>query len=694
MNTSLQLYVSGHIHRWKMMSLDKEVPIKVSPTYTSAVTLSEQPQQARTGHLCAKNGLQLSSSSQPTLTAPPPSAQRMGKRRYSVGVGFKGMAKRRRRANSESQSESVLPSHFLLGGNIFDPLNLNSLLDEEVNRSTNQETPKCSPLPSRGGDPVEILVPRDITDPLNLKGGGEEGGEGILLSPLKSRRRHRNRHHGGGGGGDGEKEVIPARLFPSTVPLLTREGSVPPSPLPCELNTAITCRDDVAPPPILPRRHTHPPPGHAAKPGNQGDGRQRRRRRTTSIRSADGTINAVATVTTAPPTKFQTPLMGGSKATRCGGPQSSSGPPPERKKDKYRYQYGNHSCYYGYHGFYGDGLEGRVGAEEDPRLRLLEADWFRDKTVLDVGCGAGHMTLAVARRFDPAHILGVELDKWLVHAANQNVRHFLSHDLVVEERRRSRGTTVSSYPPKKERGRGGEMEGEEKQEEVMEEKNDEEEKREEVMEEKNDYEEKQEEVMEEKNDEKVMEEKNNEKVMEEKNDDEEVMEEFQQALSLLSFPLSFRVSRGPLSAPPLLHPPSSFSSRFPNNVTFIQGDYVSEREAWPGQGQYDVIMCLGVTKWVQLQWGDGGVVRLFRRAYQSLSPGGLFLLEPQPWSSYSHSKRASETTHRNYRTLRLRPEQFTSYLTDSVGFTSYRLLTHTGNQRPIYLFHKGPAQRK
>lgn len=68
---------------------------------------------------------------------------------------------------------------------------------------------------------------------------------------------------------------------------------------------------------------------------------------------------------------------------------------------------------------------------------------------------------------------------------------------------------------------------------------------------------------------------------------------------------------------------------------------MSELEAWPGRGQYDVIMCLGVTKWVQLQSGDGGVVRLFRRAYQSLSPGGLFILEPQPWSRYSRSKRAS-----------------------------------------------------
>lgn len=51
-----------------------------------------------------------------------------------MGVGLKGLAKRRRRANSDSQSEPVLPSHFMLGGNIFDPLNLNSMLDEDINK--------------------------------------------------------------------------------------------------------------------------------------------------------------------------------------------------------------------------------------------------------------------------------------------------------------------------------------------------------------------------------------------------------------------------------------------------------------------------------------------------------------------------------------------------------------------------------
>lgn len=152
-----------------------------------------------------------------------------------------------------------------------------------------------------------------------------------------------------------------------------------------------------------------------------------------------------------------------------------------------------------------------MGAEEDPRLRLLDANWFRDKKVLDIGCGTGHVTLEIARRYDPSHILGVELDEQLVNAARQNIRHFLSHDLVVKERSSKMGA----------KGR---------------------------------------------NEEKV--EKQQEEEMKEELDCEERLQEVQQ--TLLSLPLSFRVSRGPLCAPSLLLPLSLSSSSFPNNITFIQ----------------------------------------------------------------------------------------------------------------------------
>lgn len=132
--------------------------------------------------------------------------------------------------------------------------------------------------------------------------------------------------------------------------------------------------------------------------------------------------------------------------------------------------------------------------------------------MLDVGCGTGHMTLAIARRFNPSHILGMDIDERLVHAARQNIRHFMSHDLVVNDRRRRPGYSSSS--PRKSGG---------------------------------------------------------EKGAEDKMKVEGMVQELQRALSFLpSLPLSLRVSRGPLSAPPILVPPSSSSSSFPNNVTFIQ----------------------------------------------------------------------------------------------------------------------------
>lgn len=118
------------------MSLDKEtiLPHELSPTFPTAVSLSDPLPLPKTCPLQSKNGLHVPRNSQPHRASSTQPTQRIAKRRYSMGVGFKGLAKRRRRANSDSQSEPVLPSHFLMGGNIFDPLNLNSLLDDDINK--------------------------------------------------------------------------------------------------------------------------------------------------------------------------------------------------------------------------------------------------------------------------------------------------------------------------------------------------------------------------------------------------------------------------------------------------------------------------------------------------------------------------------------------------------------------------------
>lgn len=71
-----------------------------------------------------------------------------------------------------------------------------------------------------------------------------------------------------------------------------------------------------------------------------------------------------------------------------------------------------------------------------------------------------------------------------------------------------------------------------------------------------------------------------------------------------------------------------------------QGNYVLDRDELveAQKPEYDVVLCLSLTKWVHLNWGDEGLKRMFRRIYRHLRPGGILVLEPQPWSSYGKRK--------------------------------------------------------
>ncbi|KAE8620755.1 hypothetical protein XENTR_v10010455 [Xenopus tropicalis] len=472
-----------------------------------------------------------------------------GKRRNSFNVGFKHPVpfKRRRRVNSDC--DPVLPSNFLLGGNIFDPLNLNSLLDEDVNRTLNAETPKSSPLPSRNRDPVEILIPKDITDPLCLNASSGE----LLLSPLKSRKRHRHRHH-------------PPTDAPSKAPGGPAQEAepAPEEPQPYELNTAINCRDEVVSLPALESDPAAPSAGASAISAS----RHRKRRRTSS--KSEG--------------KHGSPER--SKSLLAEGAALRPHCPKSRAKGKTRFQYGNYCRYYGYR---------NPSQSEDPRLRALKPEWFRGKAVLDIGCNVGHVTLCVAKNMGPSRVVGLDIDRSLITAARQNIRHYLSGETKRD---------------------GG-------------------------------------------------------------------------------FPAGLVATRGPIAAPSL-PPTGGEGNGFPHNVVFVQGNYVVEREELveAQQSEYDVILCLSVTKWVHLNWGDEGLKRMFRRMFRHLNPGGTLILEPQPWASYGKRKKLSEAIYKNYSKLAFRPEQFTQYLVSpEVGFSSYELIgtppTHSkGFQRPLYAFHK------
>jgi 7SK snRNA methylphosphate capping enzyme len=74
--------------------------------------------------------------------------------------------------------------------------------------------------------------------------------------------------------------------------------------------------------------------------------------------------------------------------------------------------------------------------------------------------------------------------------------------------------------------------------------------------------------------------------------------------------------------------------------SFHQGNYMLDSDSLLAveQPQFDVILCLSITKWLHLNWGDAGLKQAFRRMYLQLRPGGHLVLEPQAWESYRKKK--------------------------------------------------------
>lgn len=72
-----------------------------------------------------------------------------------------------------------------------------------------------------------------------------------------------------------------------------------------------------------------------------------------------------------------------------------------------------------------------------------------------------------------------------------------------------------------------------------------------------------------------------------------------------------------------------------------QGNWVfkTDSQLEEQKPEYDVVFLLSTTKWIHLNWGDEGLKRAFKRIYRSLKPGGLFIMEPQEFKSYTRKKK-------------------------------------------------------
>lgn len=128
------------------------------------------------------------------------------------------------------------------------------------------------------------------------------------------------------------------------------------------------------------------------------------------------------------------------------------------------------------------------------------------------------------------------------------------------------------------------------------------------------------------------------------------------------FPVSMPKIHG-FRAPPPPAEDESTPAVFPHNVSFFSADWVNEPIPQDDEAGYDLILAyvpcsqphrtvgqhlplsdlarwlhrLSISKWIHLNGRDEGLRRFFRKVFDTLRPGGRFVLEPQAWKGYKEA---------------------------------------------------------
>lgn len=347
-----------------------------------------------------------------------------------------------------------------------------------------------------------------------------------------------------------------------------------------------------------------------------------------------------------------------------------------------KFQFGNYNRYYGYR---------NEPMSPDVRLECFRKEWFADKDVLDIGCNVGHVTLTIARDFDPHQIVGIDIDKNLIKSAIKNIRHYVYNKSSYHGKRKRLEThsiskKINSECDKPALSSDPIIPKQNSSKQIIDTL---------VSNQLNNF------SNESSGDHKLLRQSDescngnmiNEKFLDSSKVCRLITEPMKIDLpSLVGIKSSTSVNEVTLEE--LLvkdqrnesnfakvnnhQADSTFSSpkKFPKNVTFYAENYVltDDKFLLNEKPIYNTILCLSVTKWIHLNYADDGLKRSFKRMYAQLKPGGMLIIEPQPWSSYKKKKFISENMMKTFKTINLRPNQFNDYLISEVGFASFNLI--------------------
>ena len=388
--------------------------------------------------------------------------------RDRYGGGFQGRGRRfwrgpHWRGWGGLNEKIVLPTKFLLGGNINDPLNLNSLSDENINRALNENTPKSSPLAvPYHRQHVQVIIPPNITDPLNLNSG--EDIDINLISPKGfNRKKRKYKHKKKGQNERSDVSETAAGEQPSVLAQDAKDFSKP---------MHIDILPETEPvPSLLPTSTSTPVAGDAeSQTATQGSAcypkkvldhivspvvpqltspKCRWRKRTSSEGKVEGSgicrallrdegDKPIKNEKTSPhKPKFRRQCSHSSTQSVQSGNSQTNTPVVSKTKKPKTFIYGNYNRYYGY--------RNPGGLENDIRLKCIRREWVVGSDVLDIGCNVGHVTLAIARDLAPRRIVGIDIDPSLISAAKNNVRHYLSSK--VTNTKKFPSSMMSCYGP-------------------------------------------------------------------------------------------------------------------------------------------------------------------------------------------------------------------------------------------------------